>query len=276
MKLRDKDTKKYLLSVAVSTFVSYVVTFISFYGRVYYDIIETTCVCICLLNVVTALLAWKFAKSNSKMSLLVLHWELDTLAMLPLMGFSIWTITDGTIACFFAIIQFILLGIFNLFTVGLSLAVYSFIQHKCKNICLITLYAFTYILYSCSMEQEYNSFNIIYCKEVSSGLQCNNSCGTIEYRGEKYTIKKSAYYVKKELQNVDVYRSDGIISYTKSEVESDKKLANYLGIPLVRIVVISKDKLLDNNTLFSYEAKGDSIFVNQAKNLVIYVNSIQK
>ena len=106
MKLRDKDTKKYLLSVAVSTFVSYVVTFISFYGRVYYDIIETTCVCICLLNVVTALLAWKFAKSNSKMSLLVLHWELDTLAMLPLMGFSIWAITDGTIACFFAIIQF--------------------------------------------------------------------------------------------------------------------------------------------------------------------------
>ena len=276
MKLRDKDTKKYLLSVAVSTFVSYVVTFISFYGRVYYDIIETTCVCICLLNVVTALLAWKFAKSNSKMSLLVLHWELDTLAMLPLMGFSIWAITDGTIACFFAIIQFILLGIFNLFTVGLSLAVYSFIQHKCKNICLITLYAFTYILYSCSMEQEYNSFNIIYCKEVPSGLQYNNSCGTIEYRGEKYTIKKSVYYVKKKLQNVDVYRSDGIISYTKSEVESDKKLANYLGIPLVRIVVISKDKLLDNNTLFSYEAKGDSIFVNQAKNLVIYVNSIQK
>lgn len=122
----------------------------------------------------------------------------------------------------------------------------------------------------------HNSFNIIYCKEVSSGLQYNNSCGTIEYKGEKYTIKKSVYYVKKKLQNVDVYRSDGIISYTKSEVESDKKLANYLGVPLVRIVVISKDKLLDNNTLFSYEAKGDSIFVNQAKNLVIYVNSIQK
>ena len=35
------------------------------------------------------------------------------------------------------------------------------------------------------MEQEYNSFNIIYCKEVSSGLKYNNSCGTIEYRGEK-------------------------------------------------------------------------------------------
>ena len=34
MKLKNKDTKKYLLSVAVSTFVSYIVTFISFYGGV--------------------------------------------------------------------------------------------------------------------------------------------------------------------------------------------------------------------------------------------------
>lgn len=59
-----------------------------------------------------------------------------------------------------------------------------------NHICLITLYAFTYILYSCSMEQEYNSFNIIYCKEVSSGLQYNNSCGTIEYRGGEIYYKK--------------------------------------------------------------------------------------
>ena len=40
-----------------------------------------------------------------------------------------------------------------------------------NHICLITLYVFTYILYSCSIDQEYDSFNIIYCKEVPSGLQ---------------------------------------------------------------------------------------------------------
>ena len=97
------------------------------------------------------------------------------------------------------------------------------------------------------------------------------------YRHLQNTYRfKRVYYIKNKLQNVDVYRSDGIISYTNSEVKSDKKLANYLEIPLVRNVVISNDKLLDNNTLFSYEAKGDSIFVNQAKNLVIYVNFIQK
>ena len=64
-----------------------------------------------------------------------------------------------------------------------------------NHICLITLYAFTYILYSCSIEQEYNSFNIIYCKEVSSGLQYNNSCGTIEYRGEKKNYNHSNIFV---------------------------------------------------------------------------------
>ena len=63
-----------------------------------------------------------------------------------------------------------------------------------NHICLITLYAFTYILYSCSMEQEYNSFNIIYCKEVSSGLQYNNSCGTIEYRRIKYVDDITTQY----------------------------------------------------------------------------------
>ena len=30
-----------------------------------------------------------------------------------------------------------------------------------NHICLITLYVFTYILYSCSIDQEYDSFNII-------------------------------------------------------------------------------------------------------------------
>ena len=89
-----------------------------------------------------------------------------------------------------------------------------------NHICLITLYVFTYILYSCSIDQEYDSLNIIYCKEVPSGLQYSDFCRTIEYRGEKYAIKKSVYYIKNKLQNVDVYRSDGIISYTNSEVKS--------------------------------------------------------
>ena len=54
MKPKNKDTKKYLLSVA-RKYVCFLHSYITYLlWRVYYDIIETTCVCICLLNVVTA------------------------------------------------------------------------------------------------------------------------------------------------------------------------------------------------------------------------------
>ena len=79
------------------------------------------------------------------------------------------------------------------------------------------------------------------------------------------------YYVKNKLQHVDVYKCDGIISYTGSEVKSDKKLANYIGVPFVRNIIIDKDKLIDGNKISPYEAKGDSMIVNQAENIVIYV-----
>ncbi len=140
-----------------------------------------------------------------------------------------------------------------------------------NHICLIILYTFTCILYSCSIEKEYNSFNIIYCKELHSGLQYCNSCKTIEYGEKKYAIEMCVYYVKNKLQHVDVYKCDGIISYTGSEVKSDKKLANYIGVPFVRNIIIDKDKLIDGNKISPYEAKGDSMIVNQAENIVIYV-----
>lgn len=127
MKLRNKDTKKYLLSVAVSTFAAYVVPSVFLYLGVYDGIIGT--ICICLLNVSTALLAWKFAKSDSKMALLKCHLGLNTLVTLLLMGITHFSVTNGN-AIFLIIIIFIWLGLFNLFTLGLSLAVYSFIQDK--------------------------------------------------------------------------------------------------------------------------------------------------
>lgn len=131
MKLRNKDTKKYLLSVAVCTFVAYVVLAIFLYGEIYYGIMWA--ICICLLNVITALIAWKLAKSDCKQALLILQLELNSLVLLFLMGVTFLSITDGTIAFLFALFFFILWGIFNLFTVGLSLAVYAFFQRKFAN-----------------------------------------------------------------------------------------------------------------------------------------------
>lgn len=128
MKLRNKDTKKYLLSVAVSTFVAYALPSIFFYGEVYEAIIRT--ICNCLLNVSTALLAWKFAKSDSKMSLLIWHCGLNCLVTLLVMGIVLLQITDGMFIFVSTVILFSLFGIFNLITIGFSFAVYSFVQRK--------------------------------------------------------------------------------------------------------------------------------------------------
>ena len=127
MKLRNKDTKKYLLSVAVSTFVAYVIPSIFLYCGVRDGIILA--ICICLLNVSTALLAWKFAKTESKMSLLIWHVGLNSLFTLFLMCVTLLSVTNGN-AIYLNLILFIWLGLFNLFTIGFSLAVYSFVQRK--------------------------------------------------------------------------------------------------------------------------------------------------
>ena len=61
MKLRDKDTKKYLLTVFVATFVAYIIPAVVLYLGLFMGFMLT--ICISLFNLSTALLAWLWAKS---------------------------------------------------------------------------------------------------------------------------------------------------------------------------------------------------------------------
>lgn len=81
------------------------------------------------------------------------------------------------------------------------------------------------------------------------------------------------FYVNNKLQYVDVYKSDGIVSFTIKELKSDKNLSRYLNMPLDRILKIRQNSLYDNHVEFSYEKKGDSIFVNRSDGIIIYVSS---
>ena len=64
MKLRDKDTKKYLLTVFVATFVAYIIPAVVLYLGHFMGIMLT--ICISLFNLSMALLAWLWAKSVRK------------------------------------------------------------------------------------------------------------------------------------------------------------------------------------------------------------------
>ncbi len=89
-----------------------------------------------------------------------------------------------------------------------------------------------------------------------------------------YSVKMIGYYINRRLNNVDIYRSDGILSYTNNELKSDKHLTKHIDIPLNRRIIILQKSLSDNGTVFTYEQKGDSIFVNRGNEIIIYVKEI--
>ena len=64
MKLRDKDTKKYLLTVFVATFVAYIIPAVALYLGLFMGFMLT--ICISLFNLSMALLAWLWAKAVRK------------------------------------------------------------------------------------------------------------------------------------------------------------------------------------------------------------------
>ncbi|AZS28150.1 hypothetical protein [Butyricimonas faecalis] len=127
MKLRNKGIKTYLLSVAIVTFIAYIVPSIVLYLGGYGGVILSAC--ISLLNVNIAVLAWILVKSNGKNALLKWHLGLNGCVVLLLLVIISLTITNGGFLSF-SIIAFVWLGIFNILPIIFSYIVYSFILRK--------------------------------------------------------------------------------------------------------------------------------------------------
>ena len=93
MKLRDKDTKKYLLTVFVATFVAYIIPAVVLYLGHFMGIMLT--ICISLFNLSMALLAWLWAKFVRKEFLLKRQIILNSLATLLFIGIISLVATNG-------------------------------------------------------------------------------------------------------------------------------------------------------------------------------------
>ena len=122
MKLRDKDTKKYLLTVFVATFVAYIIPAVVLYLGYFMGIMLT--ICISLFNLSMALLAWLWAKSVRKEFLLKRQIILNSLVTLFLIGI---------ISLVLSILVFVWLGIFNLLPICIQYAIYSFISKRTNS-----------------------------------------------------------------------------------------------------------------------------------------------
>lgn len=130
MKLRDKDTKKYLLTVFVATFVAYIIPAVVLYLGHFMGIMLT--ICISLFNLSMALLAWLWAKSVRKEFLLKRQIILNSLVTLLLIGIISLVVTNGA-ALSLSLIVFVWLGILNLLPICIQYAIYSFISQRTNS-----------------------------------------------------------------------------------------------------------------------------------------------
>lgn len=128
MKLRDKDTKKYLLTVFVATFVAYIIPAVVLYLGYFMGIMLT--ICISLFNLSMALLAWLWAKSVRKEFLLKRQIILNSLVTLLLIGIISLVVTNGA-ALSLSLMVFVWLGI-------LTIALYRYHAQRCNRYHAIT------------------------------------------------------------------------------------------------------------------------------------------
>ena len=127
MKLRDKDTKKYLLTVFVATFVAYIIPAVVLYLGYFMGVMLTICISLSM-----ALLAWLWAKSVRKEFLLKRQIILNSLVTLLLIGIISLVVTNGA-ALSLNLIVFVWLGIFNLLPICIQYAIYSFISKRTSS-----------------------------------------------------------------------------------------------------------------------------------------------
>ena len=146
----------------------------------------------------------------------------------------------------------------------------------------INLYTIVFFLIACSLlscstyvGEEVYTFNVLYCKKAPLGLKYNEY-EVVEYKKLFYSPNIEGCYVKGKLHTLNVYKSDGVISYTNEDLKTDSLFAKYIGIPLNRKIIIHHENMFDNGTIFSCEKRGDSIFVKKTDEIIIYYNIEQK
>ena len=74
-----------------------------------------------------------------------------------------------------------------------------------------------------------------------------------------------------KLQKIDVYRSDGVLSYTRKDFMADRFFTKYIDVPLGRKIIIREDSIFDSGIIASYEKRGDSLFIKQADEIIVYI-----
>jgi hypothetical protein len=119
---------------------------------------------------------------------------------------------------------------------------------------------------------QYNNMVVITCRINDKGFSYHNHL--IRYNNEDYLPIKSETYKCNNLSTIDVYQSEGAMSYSRYELSEDSMIAKSIQAVFKRKIIIRAGTLYDNTSCRGdYEIRGDSLFVCKSDTLWIYVQT---
>lgn len=122
---------------------------------------------------------------------------------------------------------------------------------------------------SCSMNKFLKTFSVISYKEVADGYQYSDII--ITFKSKLYKPIICAEYSMDTLYSIKLYKSEGSILYSKSELENDQLLKKNLHINDVSSLIIYKNYILDRGKKIEITEQSDSTLYCILKNeLFIY------
>ncbi len=130
---------------------------------------------------------------------------------------------------------------------------------------------------SCSTRQEVKedevlSFSVTTCVKNSEGLVYGDTI--VNYDGGEYRPTKNETYKNGALEGIDIYKAEGILSYSFKDLKNDSLLVSSIRAVFDRKIVI-KDNLLHDSKFTGlngkkFNNKNGNFYVQENDTLLIY------
>lgn len=111
----------------------------------------------------------------------------------------------------------------------------------------------------------------LFPKEVSFSY---NKDALYQVNNERYIITaKATYDTKGEIEEIVVYKPEGLINYSKADILNDKKLVEYLGFSITQNLVVKSNVLFDGTSTQNVEILEENTMLlkKEEGNLIFYL-----
>ena len=118
------------------------------------------------------------------------------------------------------------------------------------------------------------NFQVISYKLVAPGYEY--SPNTIKWRGMYFMPYLCEEYKNDSLLNVGIYKSEGLLMFTSSEMEQDRLLKEEFSIKTRREVFVGKEIIFDSGKKYEATNYRHRYYCQFGKHLKVYIPALKK